>query len=167
MSAVTAEKSAATVKKSVKTTKKVPKKTEEVAAQKLKKAPGEEFVTVGRRKTAVAKVRLSRGSGIWQINDKIIDTAQLSDEVRVRLMKPFGVIEDEGGFDVRAWTFGGGWMGQTDAMVLGIARALEKVNTEWRIPLKKAGLLTRDSRIRERKKPGRPGARKRFQFSKR
>ena len=76
-------------------------------------------------------------------------------------------IEDENGFDVRAWVSGGGWMGQTDAMVLGIARALEKVNTEWRIPLKKAGLLTRDSKIRERKKPGRPGARKRFQFSKR
>ena len=158
------------VKKITKTAKKATKKVtkaEEVAAPKLKKAPNEEFVTVGRRKTAVAKVRLSRGSGIWQINDKIVDTAQLSDEIRVRLMKPFGVIEDESGFDVRAYVSGGGWMGQTDAMVLGIARALEKVNAEWRVPLKKAGLLTRDSRIRERKKPGRPGARKRFQFSKR
>ena len=157
-------------KKTTKTTKKVTKKVtkvEEVVAPKLKKAPGEEFVTVGRRKTAIAKVRLSRGSGIWQINDKIVDMAQLSDEVRVRLMKPFGVVEDENGFDVRAWTFGGGQMGQTDAIVLGVARALEKVNAEWRVPLKKAGLLTRDSRIRERNKPGRPGARKRFQFSKR
>ncbi len=167
MSAATAEKSAATAKKSVKATKKAVKKTEEVPAVKLKKAPGEEFVTVGRRKGSVAKVRLSRGSGIWLINGKAVDKSQLQEDVRMRLERPFRVIEDENGFDVRAWVSGGGWMGQTDAMVLGIARALEKVNAEWRIPLKKAGLLTRDSRIRERKKPGRSGARKRFQFSKR
>ena len=167
MSAATAEKSAATAKKSVKATKKTAKKTEEVSVSKLKKAPSEEFVTVGRRKCSVAKVRLSRGSGIWLINGKAVDKAQLPEDVRVRLERPFRLIEDENGFDVRAWTFGGGWMGQTNAMVLGIARALEKVNAEWRVPLKKAGLLTRDSRIRERKKPGRPGARKRFQFSKR
>lgn len=167
MSAATAEKSAATAKKSVKATKKTAKKTEEVSVSKLKKAPGEEFVTVGRRKCSIAKVRLSRGSGIWLINGKAVDKSQLQEDVRMRLERPFRVIEDENGFDVRAWVSGGGWMGQTDAMVLGIARALEKVNTEWRIPLKKAGLLTRDSKIRERKKPGRPGARKRFQFSKR
>lgn len=166
MSAVTAEKSA-TAKKSVKATRKTAKKTEEVPAVKLKKAPGEEFVTVGRRKCSVAKVRLSRGNGVWLINGKTVDKAQLREDVRMRLERPFHVIEDENGFDVRAWVSGGGWMGQTDAMVLGVARALEKVNAEWRIPLKKAGLLTRDSRIRERKKPGRPGARKRFQFSKR
>ncbi len=166
MSAVTAEKSA-TAKKSVKAAKKVAKKAEEVSAPILKKAPGEEFVTVGRRKCSVAKVRLSRGSGIWLINGKAVDKAQLQEDVRMRLEQPFRVIEDENGFDVRAYVSGGGWMGQTDAMVLGISRALEKVNAEWRVPLKKAGLLTRDSRIRERKKPGRPGARKRFQFSKR
>ena len=166
MSAVTAEKSAA-AKKSAKATKKAVKKTEEVSVPMLKKAPGEEFVTVGRRKCSVAKVRLSRGNGTWLINGKAVDRAQLQEGVRMRLEQPFRVIEDENGFDVRAWVSGGGWMGQTDAMVLGIARALEKVNAEWRIPLKKAGLLTRDSRIRERKKPGRPGARKRFQFSKR
>lgn len=166
MSAVTAEKSA-TAKKSVKVAKEVAKKTEKVPALELKKAPGEEFVTVGRRKCSVAKVRLSRGSGTWLINGKAVDKAQLQEDVRMRLEQPFRVIEDENGFDVRAWVSGGGWMGQTDAMVLGIARALEKVNAEWRVPLKKAGLLTRDSRIRERKKPGRPGARKRFQFSKR
>lgn len=167
MSAATAEKSVATVKKSVKATKKAIKKTEEVPAPILKKAPGEEFVTVGRRKCSVAKVRLSRGNGVWLINGKLVDKAQLQEDVRMRLERPFRVIEDENGFDVRAYVSGGGWMGQTDAMVLGIARALEKVNAEWRVPLKKAGLLTRDSRIRERKKPGRPGARKRFQFSKR
>jgi len=166
MSAVTAEKSVA-AKKSAKATKKAVKKTEEVSVPMLKKAPGEEFVTVGRRKCSVAKVRLSRGNGTWLINGKTVDKAQLQEDVRMRLEQPFRVIEDENGFDVRAWVAGGGWMGQTDAMVLGIARALEKVNAEWRVPLKKAGLLTRDSRIRERKKPGRPGARKRFQFSKR
>ena len=166
MSAATAEKSVA-AKKSAKATKKAVKKTEEVSVPMLKKAPGEEFVTVGRRKCSVAKVRLSRGNGTWLINGKTVDKAQLQEDVRMRLEQPFRVIEDENGFDVRAWVSGGGWMGQTDAMVLGIARALEKVNAEWRIPLKRAGLLTRDSRIRERKKPGRPGARKRFQFSKR
>ena len=166
MSAATAEKSAA-AKKSAKATKKAVRKTEEVSVPMLKKAPGEEFVTVGRRKCSVAKVRLSRGNGTWLINGKTVDKAQLQEDVRMRLEQPFRVIEDENGFDVRAWVSGGGWMGQTDAMVLGIARALEKVNSEWRVPLKKAGLLTRDSRIRERKKPGRPGARKRFQFSKR
>ena len=166
MSAVTAEKSVA-AKKSAKATKKAVKKTEEVSVPMLKKAPGEEFVTVGRRKCSVAKVRLSRGNGTWLINGKAVDKAQLQEDVRMRLERPFRVIEDENGFDVRAWVSGGGWMGQTDAMVLGIARALEKVNAEWRVPLKRAGLLTRDSRIRERKKPGRPGARKRFQFSKR
>ncbi len=166
MSAATAEKSVA-AKKSAKATKKAVKKTEEVSVPMLKKAPGEEFVTVGRRKCSVAKVRLSRGNGTWLINGKTVDKAQLQEDVRMRLEQPFRVIEDENGFDVRAWVSGGGWMGQTDAMVLGIARALEKVNAEWRVPLKRAGLLTRDSRIRERKKPGRPGARKRFQFSKR
>ena len=166
MSAVTAEKSVA-AKKSAKATKKAVKKTEEVSVPMLKKVPGEEFVTVGRRKCSVAKVRLSRGNGTWLINGKAVDKAQLQEDVRMRLEQPFRVIEDENGFDVRAWVSGGGWMGQTDAMVLGIARALEKVNAEWRVPLKRAGLLTRDSRIRERKKPGRPGARKRFQFSKR
>ena len=166
MSAATAEKSVA-AKKSAKATKKAVKKTEEVSVPMLKKAPGEEFVTVGRRKCSVAKVRLSRGNGTWLINGKAVDKAQLQEDVRMRLEQPFRVIEDENGFDVRAWVSGGGWMGQTDAMVLGIARALEKVNAGWRVPLKRAGLLTRDSRIRERKKPGRPGARKRFQFSKR
>ena len=73
MSAATAEKSVATVKKSVKATKKAIKKTEEVPAPILKKAPGEEFVTVGRRKCSVAKVRLSRGNGVWLINGKLVD----------------------------------------------------------------------------------------------
>ena len=127
----------------------------------------EEFVTVGRRKAAIAKVRLSKGTGVWSINGKEIDRSKLSDEVNALLLKPFRTVGDENGLNFRAFVSGGGCMGQIDAIVLGIARALEKMNPEWRQPLKKAGLLTRDARAKERKKPGRPGARKRFQFSKR
>lgn len=127
----------------------------------------EEFVTVGRRKTAVARVRLSKGEGRWAINGQEVDRAKLSDEINSLLVKPFRVVGDESSFNFRAFVKGGGFMGQTEAIVLGLARALEKMNPEWRPLLKKEGLLTRDSRSKERKKPGRPGARKRFQFSKR
>ena len=127
----------------------------------------EEFVTVGRRKTAVARVRLSKGEGHWEINGQEVDRAKLSDAINSLLIKPFRVVGDESSFNFRAFVKGGGFMGQTEAIVLGLARALEKMNPEWRPLLKKEGLLTRDSRSKERKKPGRPGARKRFQFSKR
>lgn len=127
----------------------------------------EEFVTVGRRKTAVARVRLSKGEGRWAINGKEVDRTKLSDAVNSLLIKPFRIVDDESNFNFRAFVKGGGFMGQTEAIVLGLARALEKMNPEWRPLLKKEGLLTRDSRTKERKKPGRPGARKRFQFSKR
>lgn len=133
----------------------------------MAKVKVEEFVTVGRRKTAVAKVRLSKGTGVWMINGNEVDRSKLSDEINALLMKPFRTIGDENGLNFRAFVSGGGYMGQIDAIVLGIARAMEKMNPEWRLPLKKAGLLTRDARSKERKKPGRPKARKRFQFSKR
>ena len=133
----------------------------------MAKVKVEEFVTVGRRKAAVAKVRLSKGAGVWSINGKEIDRSKLSDEVNALLLKPFRTVGDENGINFRAFVSGGGCMGQMDAIVLGIARGLEKMNPEWRPLLKKAGLLTRDARSKERKKPGRPGARKHFQFSKR
>ena len=133
----------------------------------MAKVKVEEFVTVGRRKTAVAKVRLSKGTGVWTINGKGLDRSKLSDEINALLVKPFRTIGDENGLDFRAFVSGGGYMGQVEAIVLGIARAMEKMNPDWRLPLKKAGLLTRDARSKERKKPGRPKARKRFQFSKR
>lgn len=133
----------------------------------MAKVKVEEFVTVGRRKTAVAKVRLSKGTGVWTINGNEVDRSKLSDEINALLMKPFRTIGDENGLNFRAFVSGGGYMGQIDAIVLGISRAMEKMNPEWRLPLKKAGLLTRDARSKERKKPGRPKARKRFQFSKR
>lgn len=133
----------------------------------MTKVNTEEFVTVGRRKTAVARVRLSKGEGHWEINGQEVDRAKLSDAINSLLIKPFRVVGDESSFNFRAFVKGGGFMGQTEAIVLGLARALEKMNPEWRPLLKKEGLLTRDSRSKERKKPGRPGARKRFQFSKR
>lgn len=133
----------------------------------MTKIKAEEFVTVGRRKTAVARVRLSKGEGRWSINGQELDRAKLSDAINSLLIKPFRVVGDESSFNFRAFVKGGGFMGQTEAIVLGLARALEKMNPEWRPLLKKEGLLTRDSRSKERKKPGRPGARKRFQFSKR
>ena len=133
----------------------------------MTKVKTEEFVTVGRRKTAVARVRLSKGEGRWEINGQEVDRAKLSDAINSLLIKPFRVVGDESSFNFRAFVKGGGFMGQTEAIVLGLARALEKMNPEWRPLLKKEGLLTRDSRSKERKKPGRPGARKRFQFSKR
>ena len=133
----------------------------------MTKIKAEEFVTVGRRKTAVARVRLSKGEGRWSINGQEVDRTKLSDAINSLLIKPFRVVGDESSFNFRAFVKGGGFMGQTEAIVLGLARALEKMNPEWRPLLKKEGLLTRDSRSKERKKPGRPGARKRFQFSKR
>ena len=127
----------------------------------------QEFVAVGRRKTAVARVRLSHGNGQWLINGKEIERKKLSDTINSLLLKPLRTVGAEDSVNFRAYVNGGGEMGQYQAIVLGLARALEKMNPEWRSALKKEGLLTRDSRSKERKKPGRPGARKRFQFSKR
>ncbi len=127
----------------------------------------QEFVAVGRRKTAVARVRLSHGNGQWLINGKEIERTKLSDTINSLLLKPLRTVGAEDSVNFRAYVNGGGEMGQYQAIVLGLARALEKMNPEWRSALKKEGLLTRDSRSKERKKPGRPGARKRFQFSKR
>jgi small subunit ribosomal protein S9 len=127
----------------------------------------EEFVAVGRRKTAVARVRVLPGSGQWIVNGKEIERAGLSDAVNSLLVKPLRMVNMEDGINFRAKVQGGGEMGQAQALALGLARALEKMNPEWRLALKKEGLLSRDARIRERKKPGQPGARKRFQFSKR
>lgn len=127
----------------------------------------EEFIAVGRRKAAIARVRISRGNGQWKINGKEIERSKLSDTVNALLVAPLRTVGMEDGINFRAYLQGGGEMGQYQALVLGLARALEKLNPEWRLALKKAGFLTRDPRSKERKKPGQPGARKRFQFSKR
>ena len=126
-----------------------------------------EVVTVGRRKSAVARVRLKPGTGVLVVNGKPVED-YLAREVLVMLARqPFEVTDNMGKYDVRALCDGGGLSGQAGALRLGIARALVETNEKYRPVLRKAGLLTRDAREVERKKYGQPGARKRFQFSKR
>lgn len=126
-----------------------------------------EYVGIGRRKCARARVRIKPGAGKITINDRPIDEYLARETLVVDAKRPFEVTETVDRYDVRALCDGGGLMGQAGALRLGIARALAKVDENYRTILRKAGLLTRDARIVERKKYGRPGARKRFQFSKR
>ena len=125
------------------------------------------FVAVGRRKTASARVRLIPGQGTVTINGRDLETFFPTETAQREATKPLQTAEFEGQFDVIVRVAGGGVTGQSDAVAHGIARALEKYNPELRPPLKKAGHLKRDPRAKERKKSGQPGARKRFQFSKR
>ena len=125
------------------------------------------YLGTGRRKTASARVRLSEGEGKIQVNDKELDEYFSLDQAVRMVEGPFNTIEQKGKFDVIAKVQGGGVNGQAEACAHGIARALLKFDEELRGPLKKAGHLRRDPRRRERKKAGQPGARKRFQFSKR
>lgn len=125
------------------------------------------YNTVGRRKTAIARVRLALGKGELKVNRENLDK-YFPDENLIRVInKPLLLTDNQNKYDISAILNGGGLSGQADAMCLGIARALIKVDPQLRGVLKKAGLLTRDSRQKERKKYGQPGARKRFQFSKR
>jgi small subunit ribosomal protein S9 len=121
----------------------------------------------GRRKTAVARVYLRQGNGQIMINGRPFDdyfpTASLQNQVTL----PLQLTATRQVYDIDANTNGGGLSGQVGAVRLGIARALIAINAEYRALLKPHGLLTRDSRAKERKKSGQPGARKRFQFSKR
>ena len=125
------------------------------------------FVTVGRRKTATARVRLTSGTGKILINGKSpADYFKAEDFTRAAL-SPLTTVEMEKEVDITVNAKGGGLNGQAGAGRLGIARALEKMNEELRVPLKQEGHMKRDPRGRERKKSGQPGARKNFQFSKR
>jgi len=127
----------------------------------------ETFVTVGRRKTARARVRLTRGTGKVIVNGKEpADYFKTEDFTRAAL-SPLTTVEMADQVDIIVKAEGGGLNGQAGATRLGIARALEKLNSELRVPLKQEGHMKRDPRSRERKKSGQPGARKRFQFSKR
>jgi len=122
---------------------------------------------VGRRKESIARVRLVPGSGNRTVNGKAIGTYFPQDTVVEGVLKPFDITSTGDRYDVHANVNGGGTSGQAGAVRLGIARALVKVDESYRKPLKQAGLLTRDPRMKERKKPGQKGARKKFQFSKR
>lgn len=122
---------------------------------------------VGRRKAAVARVYLSEGNGEIIINGKDLATYFPSGILQYVVKQPLNKLEAAGSFKVTAILDGGGYKGQAEALRLAIARALVKVDAENKPALKSEGFLTRDSREVERKKPGRPKARKRFQFSKR
>ena len=123
---------------------------------------------LGRRKSAVARVYVSAGKGNIVINGRELDNYFCDEALRYIVNQPFSVTGTEGQFDVKINLCGGGIKGQAEAARLGIARALCEINSEANRPaLKAAGLLTRDAREVERKKPGQPGARRRFQFSKR
>ncbi len=121
----------------------------------------------GRRKTAVARVRLVHGDGKWLVNNVEIDKYITSEALRQYLEQPLALTGNVGKFDVIISAKGGGISGQSGAIRHGLSRALVAADANLRDVLKKAGCLTRDSRMKERKKPGQPGARKRFQFSKR
>ena len=123
--------------------------------------------TVGRRKTSVARILLRPGAGEWTINGRPLAEYFPRKAHQMRVEEPLLVTELEGRFDIRIRVKGGGLTGQADAIRMGVARALVAYDEEQRPNLRSKGLLTRDSRKVERKKPGRPKARKRFQFSKR
>lgn len=123
--------------------------------------------TIGRRKTSVARVYVQPGKGQITINNRDLKEYFKSDIHQILVNQPFVISKLEGHYDVTVNVEGGGEKGQAEAVRLGIARALTKFNAETRPALKKEGLLTRDSRMVERKKYGRRKARRRFQFSKR
>ena len=122
---------------------------------------------VGRRKAAVARVRLRPGSGEWTINGRPLDDFFPLLRHQEAVSRPFVVTGLENSFSVAVRVRGGGLSGQAGAVQLGVARAIVAGDEEMRQTLRAHGLLTRDARVVERKKPGRPKARKRFQFSKR
>jgi small subunit ribosomal protein S9 len=126
-----------------------------------------EFLGTGRRKTSIARVRLSSGTGKVTVNCRAFENYFPTDSLRIVVVQPFTVTGTADKFDARVNVTGGGPNGQAGAVRHGIARALLLADASFRPPLKAEGLLTRDPRMRERKKYGQPGARKRFQFSKR
>ena len=124
-------------------------------------------ITTGRRKESVARVRLVPGTGTITVNGRTLDEYFGRETSKMILVEPLKLVDQMGKLDVFVNANGGGLSGQAGAIRHGISRALSTLNPEWRPVLKKAGFLTRDARAVERKKYGRPGARKRFQFSKR
>jgi small subunit ribosomal protein S9 len=126
-----------------------------------------EVVAVGRRKTSVARVRIASGSGKVTVNGKPFENYFPTDTLRMLALEPFTVTDSGSKFDARVNVRGGGPNGQAGAVRHGLARALITADATLRVQLKSAGVLTRDPRMKERKKYGQPGARKRFQYSKR
>ncbi|MEE9527638.1 MAG: 30S ribosomal protein S9 [Syntrophobacteria bacterium] len=127
----------------------------------------ERYYATGRRKTSVARVWLKPGEGNVTINKRSIDDYLKRETAKMIIRQPLELTETLGKFDIYVNVRGGGISGQAGAIKHGISRALLAVNPDFRPLLKKSGFLTRDSRVKERKKYGQPGARKRFQYSKR
>ena len=123
--------------------------------------------TIGRRKTSIARVYVKPGKGQIVVNDRELNEYFPSEFLQTTVKQAITLVKMDGQYDVTVNVEGGGNKGQAEAIRLGIARALVTINDENRSPLRKEGLLTRDSRMVERKKPGRAKARKKFQFSKR
>lgn len=126
-----------------------------------------EYYVTGRRKTSVARVRLSPGTGEMIVNDSPLEEYFRRETLVMLIKQPLECVDALGKFNVRARVSGGGAAAQAGAVRLGIARALVKADEEARTALRRAGFLTRDPRMKERKKYGRRGARARFQYSKR
>ena len=127
----------------------------------------EQINAIGRRKSAVARVYLTEGTGKIVINKVELEKYFPSAIMQYVVKQPLQLLELEGKYDIKVNLDGGGFTGQSQALRLAIARALVKINAEDKKALKDAGFLTRDSRVVERKKPGQPKARRHFQFSKR
>ncbi len=124
-------------------------------------------LATGRRKSSVARVWLHRGTGVVKINSREIEQFFPIERHRASVLAPLKITKTLGKFDVVADVFGGGLSGQAEAIMLGVARALRRISSDTDAALRESGLLTRDSRMKERKKYGRRAARRSFQFSKR
>ena len=127
----------------------------------------QQIQTVGRRKRSVARILLRPGTGEWRVNGRAMEDYFPRPTHQIRVEEPLKVADLSGAFDVLVRVNGGGLTGQSDAVRMGLARALVQHDEELRGAMRERGMLTRDARQVERKKPGRPKARKRFQFSKR
>ena len=130
-------------------------------------AQAEEFIATGRRKTSVARIRMTAGSGKIDINGRSFEDYFPTTPLQNTVLQPLQAVKMANAYDLSINATGGGPTGQAGAVRLAIARALLQVNADLRGTLKAEGLLMRDPRMKERKKSGQPGARKRFQFSKR
>ena len=130
-------------------------------------ADKELYHAVGKRKKAIARIWMKPGTGVITINKKPMDDYITRDSDKVLIRHPLELTETLGKYNITVNVTGGGITGQAGAIRHGISRILIDMNQEYRLPLKKAELLTRDPRMKERKKYGQPGARKRFQYSKR
>lgn len=139
-----------------------------VAKKRAKSTAGSDRIHgLGRRKRAVARVSLRTGEGSWKVNGRTLEDYFPRSTLQQSILRPLVLTETDGQYDVHVRVAGGGMHGQADAVRLGLSRALVKIDEDHRRLLRSEDLLTRDARAVERKKPGRPKARKRFQFSKR